>query len=168
MSTAKKWVLLTGAFLALAIIIVSLPVPLSDQFISRYGDAMDWRSRWMAGRHSVDCGRVRIGQDPGAATKCGLEAYAAGRPFRVRYDIQGWDAEVAGGLVRTHDGHLYALSFDGNPGGGGRTLLWGQRVDVQSCPEPKHLFVNPKGRLNCFQQALSYPSGITSPNMEPY
>ncbi len=145
-----------------------IPISLSDAFISRHGDAMDWRSWWLAGRHSVNCGRVRIGQDPEPATKCGLEAYAAGRPFRVRYDIKGWDSPVAGGLVRTADGRLHALSFVGDPGGGGRTSLWGQRVEVQLCPEPTRLYVNPKGRLNCFQAESSPPAGITSPNMESY
>jgi hypothetical protein len=145
-----------------------IPISWSDAFMSKHGDAMDWRSRWLAGSHSINCGRVRIGQNPNQATKCGLEANAEGRPFRVRYDIQGWDSEVAGGLIRTGDGHLYALCFDGNPSGGGRTSLWGQTVAVAPCPEPTRLYVNPKGRLNCFQAALSYPRGITSANTEPY
>jgi hypothetical protein len=80
----------------------------------------------------------------------------------------GWEAPVAGGLVRTADGHLLALSYDGDPSGGGRTSLWGQRVDIESCPEPSHLYVNPKGRLNCFHAELSPSAGLTSPNMESY
>jgi hypothetical protein len=98
MTTARKPVLLIGGLLVAAIVLTGfIPISLSDAFISRHGDAMDWRSWWLAGRHGTNCGRVRIGQDPEHATKCGLEAYAAGRPFRVRYDIKGWDAPVAGG-----------------------------------------------------------------------
>jgi hypothetical protein len=169
MTKIRRCVVSLGALFVLAIIQLSfVPIYLSDAFISKHGDAMDWRGLWLAGTHSINCGRVRIGQNPNQATKCALEANAAGRPFRVRYDIQGWDSSVAGGLVRTNDGHLDALSFDGNPSGGGRTLLLGQTVCVESCPEPTRLYVNPKGRLNCFQAALSYPRGITSANMDPY
>lgn len=167
MTRITRSVLLFGGLFVLAITVLGfIPISLSDAFVSKHGDAMDWRSRWLAGSHCINCGRVRIGQNQ--ATKCGLEANAEGRPFRVRYDIQGWDSPVAGGLIRTGDEHLYALSFDGDPSGGGRTSLWRQTVDVASCPEPTRLYVNPKGRLNCFQAALSYPRGITSANMEPY
>lgn len=169
MTTIKKWVFLIGGLLVTAIVITRLrSITLSEDFINRHGDAMDWQSSWLAGRQSVNCGRVRIGQDPGPATKCGLAAFALGRPFRVRYDIKGWDSPVAGGLVRTTDGRLHALSFIGDSNGGGRTSLWGQRVNVQSCPEPARLYVNPKGRLNCFQAEQSPPADISSPNMEPY
>jgi hypothetical protein len=166
--TKKRILLIAGSAVALFVISGFVPISLSDAFLAKYGDAMDWRGAWLAGRRSVNCGRVGIGQDSGAATQCGLEARAAGRPFRVRYDIRGYDEPVAGGLVGAADGRLYALSFMGDPSGGGRTSLWGQRVYVQSCPEPFRLYVNPKGRLNCFQAALSPPAGITSPNMEPY
>jgi hypothetical protein len=172
MSKIKRPVVMLGAiFLAISAIgfmPIFIPISLSDTFIRKYGDGMDWRSRWLAGSHSINCGRVRIGQDPSQVTECTLEANAAGRPFRVRYDIRGIDSQVAVGLVKTPNGHLYSLSFDGNPSGGGRTSLLEQVVSVCSCPEPSRLYVNPKGRLNCFQAALSYPSGIMSPNMEPY
>lgn len=159
----NRYVVLLGAiFVFVNIALVSIPISWSDAFICKHGDAMDWRSWWLAGSHSINCGRVRVGQDPTQATKCALEASNAGRPFRVRYDIRGVDSAVAAGLVKTLGGHLYALSFDGNPMGGGRTSLWGQVVCVKSCPEPERLYVNPTGRLNCFQAALSYPRGIMS------
>jgi hypothetical protein len=166
--TKKRTLLIAGFVVLLVVVPGFVPVSLSDAFLSKYGDAMDWRGAWLVGRHGINCGEVRIGQDPGAATNCALNAHAAGRPFRVRYDIMGWDEPVAGGLVGASDGRLYALSFMGDPGGGGRTSLWGQRVDVRSCPKPSRLYVNPKGRLNCFQAALSPPAGLTSPNMEAY
>jgi len=169
MTTIKKRLLVAAGILVGVVVITGfLPISLSEGFVNKYGDAMDWRSRFLAGRHGTDCGRVKIGQDPATATKCALEAHAAGRSFRVRYDIQGFDSPVAGGIVGTPDGRLLAVSFDGDPGGGGRTSLWGQRAGVKSCPEPSTLYVNPKGRLNCFQKELSQPAGITAPNMEPY
>lgn len=133
-----------------------------------FGDAMDWRSHSLAGWRSINCGRVRIRQDPKTATECALKAQSEARPFRVRYDIMGYDSAVAGGLVRAPDGRVYALSFDGDPAGSGGVSLWRQKVTQAPCPEPTHLYVNPKGRLNCFQPQVSLPANIMSPNIEPY
>jgi len=140
----------------------------SDPVIRMIGDSMDWRSRWLMGRGGIDCGRVKVNADTKVATDCALKAQSAGKPFRVRYDILGYDSEVAGGIVRTPAGKLYALSFDGNPAGAGKTSLLGQRSTKSSCPTPYHLWINPKGRINCFQQQLSYPKNLMSPNVEPY
>jgi hypothetical protein len=129
---------------------------------------MDWRSRWLMGSHGIDCGQVKVNGDPKMATACALKAESEGRPFRVRYDIMGYDSAVAAGIVRTPTGELFALSFDGNPHGAGYTSLLAQRSSKSSCPQPHHLWVNSKGRVNCFQQQLSYPKSLTSPNMEPY
>jgi hypothetical protein len=167
----KRVVVIVGLFGAVLLIagfdLAVMSVP-SNLLVRVVGDAMDWRSRSLAGWHSINCGRVRIGQDPKGATECALKAHSEGRPFRVRYDIMGFDSAVAGGIVRTPDGHLYGLSFDGDPAGQGGVSLWRQRVGRTRCPEPTHLYVNPKGRLNCFQQRLSPPTNIMSPNIEPY
>jgi hypothetical protein len=111
--TKRRTLLIAGAIVAIFVISGFVPISLSEDFIAKYGDAMDWRGAWLAGQQGVKCGRVRIGQDPEAATHCGLEAHAAGRPFRVRYDIRGYDEPVAGGLVRAANGRFYALSFMG-------------------------------------------------------
>jgi hypothetical protein len=124
-------------------------------------DAMDWRSHYLAGIHSVDCGRVKVRGDASVATDCALQANAEGKPFRVIYNIQGYDSSVAGGVVRTLDGRLLFLSFDG-------FSFLRQRVSVTPCPKPYHLYVNPASRMNCFQEELSYPKNIGSPNFEPY
>src|SRR6267142_1812 len=131
------------------------------------GDAMERRSRELATMGSVNCGRVGIWGDPKKATDCALAANSAGVPFRIRYDIQGIDSSVAGGFARTPDGQLFALSFDGDPWGGGGTSITRQRVTVNECPKPYHFYVNPMGRLNCFQAQLSPPSNLMSPNFEP-
>jgi len=132
------------------------------------GDSMDWHSKRLAGRDGINCGRVRVNGDPTAVTQCALKAQAEHRPFWVVYNIMGFDSPVAGGVVRTPDGRVYGLSFDGDPAGGGGTSLLRERVVVKLCPAPTHLWVNPKGRINCFQQQLSPPAYLSSPNFEPY
>ena len=164
----KKVLVLGAAGVVLLLLLNLLSRLFSGSLLPIVGDSMDWHSRWLMGRHGIDCGAVKINGDPQAASDCALKAQSEGKPFRVRYDIMGYDSAVAGGIVRTPDGNLYALSFDGDPSGGGGTSLFGQRVSRSRCPEPTHLWVNPKGRINCFQQQLSPPSNITSPNFEPY
>jgi hypothetical protein len=131
------------------------------------GDAMDWESHYFAGLRGINCGRVKIRGDAASATKCALQADAKGAPFRVIYDVQCFDSIVAGGIVRTPDGRILALAYDSCPSGCGFSLLQ-QRVRHTLCPQPYHLYVNPKGRINCFQQQLAVPHEIMSPNLEPY
>lgn len=166
----KKWILIAACVVVilLGLLAIGGDDSFGSRFASRFGDAMDWKSRWLAGRHSVNCGRIAVHGDPTAATQCALQAQAQGKPFTVVYNVMGYDAPVAGGIVRTTDGELYALSFDGDPSGGGGVSLLGQRVNKTPCPKPIHLWVNPKGRINCFQQQLSPPANIMSPNMESY
>jgi len=132
------------------------------------GDRMELESRLLMGDHGVDCGRVKVSGNPTSATACALKAQADGKPFRVRYDIMGIDSAVAGGIVRTPTGQLYALSFDGDPAGQGGISYSRQVLGKSQCPQPIHLWVNPKGRINCFQQQLSAPRSVMSPNIDPY
>jgi len=92
------------------------------------GDSLDRQSKRLMGKRGLDCGRVKVQSDPKAATVCALNAQAARIPFRVRYDIMGYDSAVSGGIVRSPDGRLDALSFDGDPSGQGGTSLFGERV----------------------------------------
>jgi hypothetical protein len=164
----RRWIFRTIAVALLLLLIFFLDsMGFSILLVRVTGDAMDWRSHYSAGLFSTNCGRVPVRQDASKATECALKAYSEGRAFRVAYNIQGIDSTVAGGIVRTRDGQLLSLSFDGCPSGCGFSMLQ-QRVSISSCPKPYHLYVNPKGRLNCFQQQLSYPSNIMSPNFEPY
>lgn len=141
---------------------------MSTMVVRVFGDAMDYRSIRLVGWRGVDCGTVEIDGDPQEATECALQAHNQGKPFRVRYNLQGIDSTVAAGIVRTPDGKLYGLSFDGDPTGGGGTSLFRQRVGQFACPEPIRLWVNPKGRINCFQQQLAPPKNLMSPNFEAY
>ena len=107
---------------------------LSGPVIRVLGDSMDWRGRWLMGRHGIDCGEVKVGGDPKAATECALKAQSEGKPFRVSYKIMGYDSAVAGGIVRTPSGDLYALSFVGNASGSGGTSLLAQHSSEEQCP----------------------------------
>jgi hypothetical protein len=155
--TAELWGLRSALVAFLLADFAQITLPLSRLT----GDRMDWESQLLAGLRSVNCGRVRIRGDASLATQCALHANAEGKPFRVIYEIQGYDSNVAGAVVRTHSGRLLFLSYDG-------MSLLRQRIGVSPCPQPYHLYVNPLGRINCFQQELSYPQNIASPNMEPY
>lgn len=149
MPTTKKRTLLFCLIAFAAIVFTGfVPNSLSDAFLRKYGDMMEWRSSWLAGPHSVNCGRVRMGEDPEAANSCGIEAFAARRPFRIRYEIM-WDAPLSVALVGSADGQLYELSFTGNPSGGIRTSFFGQTVEVQLCPEQQISFWFRPRRLSC-------------------
>jgi hypothetical protein len=166
----RRKLLLSAGLLVLVFVVLGLVAgdSVGTVVTAIIGDSMDWHSRWLAGRHGINCGRVKVGGDPTAATNCALQADAEGKPFRVVYNIMGYDAPVAGGIVRTPNGELHGLSFDGDPRGGGGTSLLAQRVNTMPCPKPIHLWTNPKGRINCFQQQLSPPANLMSPNFEPY
>jgi len=140
---------------------------LSWRLRPKIGDLMDWEGRYLTGSHGVNCGRIKVGIDATSATQCALKADTDGQPFRVAYEIQGFDSIIAGGIVKRPDGQLFALSYDSCPRGCGYSLFK-QSVKVAPCPQPHHLYVNPKNRINCFQPELSYPKSIVSPNFEPY
>jgi hypothetical protein len=163
----RHWLVAIGGTLVAVCLGLGFANWLSWRLRPKVGDLMDWKAGYLAGRHGVNCGRVRVGKDATSATQCALKAEAEGRPFRVAYEIQGYDAIVAGGIVRRPDGRILALSYDSCPMGCGYDLFQ-QAVQVTPCPQPFHLHVNPKGRINCFQAELSQPRDIMSPNIEPY
>ena len=134
----------------------------------RLGDAWERLSLQLAGPGARDCGRVRVHGNPTAASDCGLTAFRLGKPFRVRYDLQGIDSNVSAGLVYTPEGKLYGLVFDGDPLGRGGTSWSRQRAEKVLCPSPFRLYTNPNGRLNCFVEDAVPPHDIMSPNFESY
>lgn len=118
-------------------------------------DRLEQESRKLAGMDAVDCGRVPIAGDPKAASHCALAAQNKGKPFRVRYDIQGIDSFLAVAVVRTPIGTVSVLQYDSDPSGGGRR---GPGViDSWRCPEPVHLWLTSRRRINCFQNQNSPP-----------
>ena len=136
--------------------------------LKTFGDDWEIQSRKLSGPHGIDCGRVRVRGNPNSANECALEAFRAGSPFRVRYDLQGIDSAVSAGLVYTPDHKLYGLVFDGDPFGQGGTSWSRQRVEKVACPLPYHVYLNPNGRLNCFSREAVRPHDIMSPNFESY
>ena len=143
-----------------------MPARLETPGTVQSADLLELQSKNLAGPEAVDCGRVPVGGDPRVATECALAAQRAGKPFRVRYDIRGIDSFIAVAIVRTPIGTVGTLQYDSDPrGGGGRAH---EVVSPKRCPEPVHLWVNPNGRINCFQKESSPPKDVMSPNAEPY
>ena len=140
-----------------------------DQAVSRghilSEDKLDIESKTLAGPGAIDCGSVKIKGDPKEATECAIGAQKAAKPFRIRYDLQGFDSVVAVAIVRTPSGTVGSLMYDSDPSGGSHV---GAAVYPKRCPEPVHLWINPSGRINCFQQETSPPKDVMSPNAEPY
>ncbi len=129
-------------------------------------DLLEKRSQQLAGPNALDCGRVAPRAEPKKATDCALAANKAGKPFRVRYDMQGIDSYVAVALVRSPDGTVEALSYDSDPaGGGGRAH---EIVGVSKCPAPINLYASSTGRLTCFPPKPPAPRDVMSPTFDPY
>lgn len=133
-----------------------------------FGDAWESQSQKISGPHAINCGRVGVRGNPKVATECALKAFREGKPFRVRYDLQGIDSNVSAGLVYSPEGKLYGLVFDGDPAGQGGTSWSRQRVERVACPVPFQMYVNPNGRLNCFGKDAVPPQDVMSPNFESY
>ena len=124
------------------------------------GDGLSWRLRWYAGPGAVNCGSVRVFENPQAATRCATDARAAGRAFHVRYYLQGMDAELSVGIVGTRDGDLRMFKWIGDPRGTGRTSMFWQRTVEMSCPVRRRewpiLYVSPEGRACCQHGATPF------------
>jgi hypothetical protein len=140
---------------------------LNDAGVALLSDSLDQQMRTLA-PYGKDCGRVRIGEDARAATDCAMSSFNRKRSFRVRYDMEGIDSDVAVGLVGDSAGAVTALIFDGDPSGGGGTSLRRQRVGVSPCPTPVRLSTSAKGRLNCFQPDPKAERNVMSPTFESY
>jgi hypothetical protein len=117
---------------------------------------------------AINCGRVGVRADPQKASNCALDAFKNRKPFQVRYDLQGIDSSVAVGWVGTADGAVIAISFDGDPMGGGGTSETRQRVYEKACPQPVKLFLSPGRRLNCFPPDPNAKPDVMSPTYQPY
>jgi hypothetical protein len=118
-------------------------------------DFLERHSRLLAGPGGIDCGRVSVMADPAPATKCALRAQAKGKPFRIRYDQMGADSIAALAMVRTPAGRVSVLNYDSDPSGGGGQLHG--LIYPTPCPEPVRLWVNLKGRVDCFHNELRDP-----------
>ena len=113
------------------------------------GDALDRQSRKLSGPRATDCGRVGDRENRTVANECALKAFREGKPFRVRYDLRGFDSAISEGLVYTPEGKLYTLFFDGDPSGRGGTSWSRQRLGQVTCPLPFQINIDRDGHLNC-------------------
>jgi hypothetical protein len=121
-------------------------------------DPLERESKKLAGPSAMDCGRVEISGNPKTATDCALAAQKAGKPFRIRYELQGVDSEVAVAIVRTPAGIVSTLSYDS----------LGMPVLPRPCPVPVQFSVTRSGRINCFPPDPSKHPDAMSPTAEPY
>jgi hypothetical protein len=112
-------------------------------------DAMEICSRRLAGSRARDCGVVHVGDDPAGATKCAITSARKKAPFRVRYNLQGIDSDIAEGFVMTPAGKLFELRFDGDPGGGGGTNPERQRLSKHWCSRDRLYIDTRTGRARC-------------------
>jgi len=129
--------------------------------VHRFGDVMDWKSRWIAGRDAINCGTVPVRGDSATATDCALQAFAVHRSFRVRYGLQTVDTLMAAGVVAAPNGRVYELIFSGGPPTGATDILR-QRVAVNLCPVPTTLRRTPRGRVTCFDAGRHTTANWTS------
>jgi hypothetical protein len=141
---------------------------MEDWILRKYGDGMERKLKNISGSTAVDCGTVSIEDNPQNASQCVMDAFSSHKPSRVRYDIRGIDTALAGGLAQGRNGRIYALSFMGNPHGGGRTLLFAQQVEVVSCPSPPAMRLTSSGRVTCFPPSERKPQNLSDAQMEPY
>jgi hypothetical protein len=162
-----RWLTRSLVLVGAALLLIHFLPPLAWPFFRVFGDALDWRLRSLAGWRAINCGRVAIRGNPASASDCVEEANSRGGSFYVRFDLRGFDSDVAAGLARTPAGKLIGFTFDGNPSGSGGTSLLGQRVTEYPCPEPIELRRTKAGRVTCFPPS-DKPPNIMSPAFEPF
>jgi hypothetical protein len=146
-------------------------VLLGPPFGATTSDLMDARSRMLAGADAIDCGTVKVKQDPTNATNCALKAFGNKRPFYVRYYVHGIDSEIAGGLAYDKKGNMSALEFDSmgwSAKGLGKDsrLVDGRHIIIEPCPRPIALHKTHRGRLTCFSPDPTARPNLMSPGGE--
>lgn len=143
-----RWLVLAIVCVSSCLTVLYASEGAQSAFVKTFGDAMDWKSRWIAGRNAVNCGNVPVRRDPEAATDCALRAFAAHEPFRVRYGLQTMDTVMAVGVISSANGQLYEIVFSGGTPTG-RIDLFRQRFLVHACPGQPSLKRTPMGRVTC-------------------
>ena len=143
----------------------------AEEYPTWEGAVMDQHLRELAGPEAVDCGRVRVRESPDRATQCAFRAFQAQRPFYVRYDIQGIDSAVAGGLAAATVTKVYAVEFDSmgwaSDGFPKTSKLSSDRHLITTpCPKPVKLIKNGSGRLTCFPPGPKSRPTSCLPNAE--
>jgi len=147
-------------------IVLSVALKPNPDTISAPSSVIDNRLGELSGDRATDCGRVKVGDDAAEASACALREFHGGRPFLVRYDVQGIDSEVSIGLAS--DSYVvYTVAFDSygtSPRGlsqlpKGSKLMDGNHNVVMSCPAPVKLHVTTTGKVTCLgegKKALAF------------
>jgi len=71
----------------------------------------------VAGSDATNCGHIKRGTDPSQALTCLSELITIKRPFKVAFDVQGVDSQIALAVAKSANGPVTLLRYDSNPGG---------------------------------------------------
>jgi autotransporter translocation and assembly factor TamB len=120
-------------------------------------EVMDQRLQKLAGPTAIACGHVKVNTSSKNATACVQRAFTQNKPFYVRYDVVGIDAEIAGGLASSGSHSVYAVTFDsmGMSTEGltdEETMPDGSHTVVTPCPKPVKIRKDSQGRVTCFKR----------------
>jgi hypothetical protein len=120
-------------------------------------EVMDQRLVKLSGDNAVDCGHVPVNGNAARATACVQRAFRSNKPFHVRYDLEGIDSGLAGGLTGDGTGNIYAVTFDslGMTTEGlqkEETMPDGSHTVVTPCPKPTKITINKYSRPTCFKK----------------
>ncbi|HXM97526.1 MAG TPA: hypothetical protein VN982_03535 [Candidatus Dormibacteraeota bacterium] len=109
----------------------------------------------MGGLAAIDCNAVNPTQNTATATECALSAFAARKPFYVRYYLQRPESFQYAGLAGTAEGVVYQMFYApgetvwmGTPTETGK-LMDGNHIFVMPCTEPIKLTKLEGGELTC-------------------
>lgn len=124
-------------------------------------EILDRRLEVLSGADAVNCGQVKVNENPRAPNHCALEAAKHHRAFHVRYDSVGIDSEIADGIAMDSSGNAFGVLFDsmelestGLPKGA--TMPDGSHTVVLACPKPLKFRVNKQGRITCFSKSQPF------------
>jgi hypothetical protein len=143
--------------------LLALKVKVTRQYERWAGNATDRQLRRLALWKAVNCGRVRLHDDPEPASYCGLKMIESKTSFYVRYDVQGLDSAGAVGLAAKSPDEVYAVRYDSlgwsDEGlGPTATVSADRHLIIESCPKPVRLLKTQSGRLTCLPLHRSVPA----------
>jgi hypothetical protein len=122
---------------------------------------MDDRLKALASRgrtEAIDCSYVKADEKIDTAGECALKAFAARRPFYVRYYLQGDNSFGYMGFAGDADGMIYGVQYYSR-----RVPVWigvlpkeaqlldGNHTLVMPCPKPITLTKTEDGEVSCIR-----------------
>lgn len=107
--------LLSARRAALAAVLIAAALPARAEPAP---EALRKKLEALAGASARECGVAAAVAERGSAIACARAAVAARAPFRVAVRMQGDDASVWQGAVRTPDGKLWMVFYDEDPSAG--------------------------------------------------